>query len=277
MKIAITGDVERFEAQTESFLRRDPLRHTVITTIIANRRSGLDNTTDPCHFVSVHGDDGSVHGVAVWVAGREIYLGRLPADSVDAVADAFAEAVPQTGGVEGATDTALSFAERWAAVRGVGFQLSYVTRLYRLDTVRLPDVPGSPRRATESDLARCMEWSQAMRVESGIAVGGWNAVAMRRRIAAGRWWLWERDGRPVSLAAHQIPAHGWARIGPVYTPPADRGNGYAAVLTAHVGHTLRTGNVDVCLFADRANTTANKIYRAIGFQHVRDFAHYDFG
>lgn len=274
MRITITGDVAEFGRGAEAFLRRDPLRHTVLATIIANRTGGLDNSPE-AHFLTAYEGD-AVRGVATRVGGREIYVSELCADGIESVVWALAEVVPGAGGVEGPDETARCFATRWSQVLGVGHRVAYVNLLYRLDTLEFPEAHGSPRRAVESDLAVCMEWTRAMQAEAGLPVTEWDAVAMRRRIAAGRWWLWEDGDGPVSLAAHQVPAYGLARIGPVYTPPADRGRGYASAVTAHLAHTLRLRGLDACLFADKTNPTSNKIYRAIGFRSVGEFPHYVF-
>ena len=68
------------------------------------------------------------------------------------------------------------------------------------------------------------------------------------------------------------PSFGVARVGPVYTPGAHRGRGYASVLTAHVSRLLRDSGTRVCLFTDQANPTSNKIYAAIGYVPVVDMA-----
>ncbi|WP_433200150.1 GNAT family N-acetyltransferase [Nocardia sp. CA-107356] len=276
MRIEITADAARYRSVTEAFLLRDPLRHTVITTGIANHLAGMQADAALSRFLSVHDDDATVIGAAMRAAGRGVYLGELPAGSIVAVADAMAEVARDVGGVEGAIDDATEFAEHWGTRHGVGFVEAYSTRLYRLATLNFPDTAGAPRRATESDVARCVDWTEAMRLESGLPPPSLNAIAIRNRIATGRWWLWERDGRPVSVAAHQVPVFGWSRIGPVYTPPEERGHGYASILTAHVARTLRWKGLNVCLFADIANPTSNKIYRAIGFEPIRDFRHYQF-
>ncbi|WP_406232682.1 GNAT family N-acetyltransferase [Nocardia sp. NBC_01009] len=276
MRIEITTDPAEFRSRTETFLRRDPLRHTVITTGTANSAGGLDGSNEPSRFLSAHAEDGTVLGVAMRSAGRDLYLGELADSCVDAVAEALAEIAPDAGGVEGAIETATRFGDRWSAMRGGGYRHAYTMRLYRLRTLRFPEAAGSPRRAVESDIELCLAWSEAMLVESGMSPQGWTATLVGKRIAAGRWWLWEHEGGPVSLAAHQAPVYGWSRIGPVYTPPAERGHGYAGILTAHVAHTLRTEGIDVCLFADIDNPTANKIYRAIGFESAGEFVHYAF-
>ena len=94
-----------------------------------------------------------------------------------------------------------------------------------------------------------------------------------QRIAEGRIWLWEDGlGTPVSLVGFNAPSFGVARVGPVYTPGAHRGHGYASVLTAHVSRLLRDSGTRVCLFTDQANPTSNKIYAAIGYVPVVDMA-----
>ncbi|MBF6163662.1 GNAT family N-acetyltransferase [Streptomyces gardneri] len=275
MRIEITTDAAEFRSVAGSFLLRDPLRHTVITTSVANHVTGIDAPSEASRFVSVHGEDGSVVGAAMRVAGRDVYLGALPPDGIPAVARALADVVPQSAGVEGIVEDATAFAQHWSGLRGKGFHRSYVTRLHRLGALRIPDVAGAPRRAGDSDVALCRDWSMAMNQESGTQ-SGLDEAAIRRRVETGRWWLWERDGEPVSLAAHQIPIQGWSRIGPVYTPPDARGHGYASAVTAHVAKLLRAQSLDVCLFADIANATANRIYRSMGFHPTHEFAHYVF-
>ncbi|WP_433711401.1 GNAT family N-acetyltransferase [Nocardia sp. CA-084685] len=276
MRIEITADAARFRSLTEPFLLCDPLRHTVITTGIANHLTGMQVDADHSRFLSVHDADATVIGVAMRAAGRGVYLGALPAGSVVPVAEALAEVAADADGVEGATEDATEFAEHWGKRHRIGYHEAYSTRLYRLAELNFPSVVGSARRATDSDVGLCVEWTGAMRRESGMPPPSLTPIAIRNRISTGRWWLWERDGEPVSLAAHQVPVFGWSRIGPVYTPPAHRGRGYASILTAHVSRTLRWQNLHVCLFADTANPTANHIYRTIGFEPVRDFRHYQF-
>ncbi|MGV9821029.1 GNAT family N-acetyltransferase [Nocardia xishanensis] len=277
MRIEITGDDVAYRAATESFVSRDFLRHTVIATGIANHVDGQRAADGMSRFLSVHAADGAVVGVAMRAGGRDVYLGQLPAESLRPVAEAFAAAVPGNSGVEGLAADAEAFAEHWCALRGVGLRENVRTRLFRLGELHVPrGVAGAPRRAAARDVALCVAWSEAMHREIGLAQPYPNPDMIRKRVAAGRWWLWENGGRPVSLAAHQVPVGGWTRIGPVYTPPAERGHGYASALTAQVSRILRRTGFDVCLFADLANPTSNRIYRAIGYQPVDDFVNYVF-
>ena len=83
--------------------------------------------------------------------------------------------------------------------------------------------------------------------------------------------LWEVDGEPVCAVGYGSPTPTGVRIGPVYTPPAHRGRGYASALTAHVSTEQLAGGRSFCfLYTDLANPTSNKIYAAIGYRRVCD-------
>jgi predicted GNAT family acetyltransferase len=61
------------------------------------------------------------------------------------------------------------------------------------------------------------------------------------------------------------------RVGPVYTPPSDRGHGFASAVTAAASQAqLDQGRRFVFLFTDLTNPTSNKIYQAIGYEPVID-------
>ena len=83
-------------------------------------------------------------------------------------------------------------------------------------------------------------------------------------------------GRSRSTGVGGLTPHG-IRVGPVYTPPEQRGRGYASNLVAEVSQLqLDAGRTFVFLFTDLANPTANKIYQAIGYEPVNDVDEYDF-
>lgn len=275
MDIETTGDAVRFRASAGAVLRQDPLRHTVIATTVNNIASGLDSPPVPPVFVTARGAGAT--GVAMRAGHRDIYLGALSPDVIAAVADTFTTSSPEAGGVEGPTGVAEDFAKHWCAAMGGDPVPAFATTLYRLGDLVVPTVSGTARQATEADLDLCMSWMTAMRVETGIPAGAPSEEALRNRIRAGSWWLWEDGGEPVSLVARQIPCFGWSRIGPVFTPPVARGRGYASALTAHVSQVVRAEAVDVCLFADTDNELTNRLYRRLGFRPVDDYTAFRFG
>ena len=89
-------------------------------------------------------------------------------------------------------------------------------------------------------------------------------------LRAGRQFVWENGaGVPVSMAEYgrDLP-HGMA-VAAVYTPPEERGRGYAtALVTALCRRVLAMGKAYVCLFVDDRNPISNHVYEKIGFRRA---------
>jgi predicted GNAT family acetyltransferase len=79
------------------------------------------------------------------------------------------------------------------------------------------------------------------------------------------------------MAGYAGPTPNGIRIGAVYTPPAQRKNGYASALTARLSQHLLDEGYGFCfLFADLLNPTSNHIYQKIGYKPVCDSDRYLF-
>ena len=187
-------------------------------------------------------------------------------------------------GLNGALPAARTLATELARRTGRRARVHEHTRLHVLKKLVEPKVApdGRARVAVPADVDLALAWfrafhadaaEQAGRLQAGIDGEQFEEKEIAQRIDEGRIWLWE-DGlaTPVSLVGFNAPSFGVARVGPVYTPGAHRGHGYASVLTAHVSRLLRDSGTRVCLFTDQANPTSNKIYAAIGYEPVVDMA-----
>lgn len=272
-----TSDPVVFRDLAFAFLRRDPVRNTTILSNTADRVRGILRDPEPPVFVSVHDGD-EIVGAALSTTLRGINLGSLPATLVPPVADVLAAQAAYAKGVLGAADAALEFAELYSARTGRSFREAERSRLHQLGEFVDQKAEGAPRLATEADVPALAPLFSAYLLEIGhTAEGGAVARAwLEQRITRQRLWVWEDEGRIVSMVGHQAPAFGAVRVGPVYTPPEERGHGCASALTAEVTRRLRAAGDEVCLFTDLANPTSNKIYAAIGFRPVQDFVGYAF-
>ena len=77
----------------------------------------------------------------------------------------------------------------------------------------------------------------------------------------------------MSLAGWGGPTPNGIRVGPVYTPSARRGHGYATALTAELSLRLLAGGRRFCfLYTDLANPTSNVIYERIGYRRIAESA-----
>jgi len=178
-------------------------------------------------------------------------------------------------GVTGPPTAVERFGDLWARDHGVRPETTLEERIYRVSRVVEPPPPdGAPRRAAAGDRAQLADWLVDFQQE---ALPNDFPERLRDRMMAWdpdgtrQFWLWEVDGRPVSMASAHSPTPTGIRIGPVYTPPAERGHGYASALTAFVSRwNLDRGRRFCFLYTDLANRTANRIYQAIGYEPVTD-------
>lgn len=182
--------------------------------------------------------------------------------------------------VNGPSAVSARFAERWSGLTGRGHELAMATRVFALREVIPPrDCPGQLRLATAADQDLAAAWLRAFsqEAEHNEEIDEvQHHKSIRQKIADQHLFFWE-DGKAVSLVGLTRPtAHGIA-IGPVYTPPAERGRGYASAAVARLSQDMLDAGKEFCaLFTDVANPTSNHIYQAIGYRALVDFQVYRF-
>ena len=95
--------------------------------------------------------------------------------------------------------------------------------------------------------------------------GGNFTGAVRRAIAQGLWWVWVVDGElrfqlnvgPRTSATTQLQG--------VWTPPAQRGHGYATLGLTEVARSLLATEKTLSLYVNDFNTAAIALYESLGF------------
>ncbi|MEW9556156.1 GNAT family N-acetyltransferase [Nonomuraea sp. NPDC050783] len=257
-----TSDPEEYAAVAEPFLLGDPVGNTVPLTVLANLRAGMP-VKDPRFGWWTAG--GRVRGAAFRTPPYPVGLAVMPVEAVASLVEALGRDLSTVVGPVELTDE---------VVRLLGPPARTVSeRLYRLGTLRVPDVPGRGRLAAPADFPLLVSWYQAFGDEVGLGEGD-AAERVAQRLTRRELFVWEDGGAPVSLAALSQAAGGVCRVGPVYTPPSCRRRGYGAAITAHVSQAGLAGRCEqLVLFTDLANPTSNAIYQAIGYEPVSDYAH----
>jgi len=98
-----------------------------------------------------------------------------------------------------------------------------------------------------------------------------------RHLGAGRLWIWDLEGDPVSMAAVSATAGAISRIAFVYTPPEHRRHGYAAACVAALSERVLAEGVGCILHTQLHNPTSNGVYRRIGYVALAEILIYRFG
>jgi len=216
-----------------------------------------------------------VAAIAMPMAQRPLSVTDLDDEGAALVATALAADGPRLHAVIGSVDAAHRMALH------LGCKVTERVRIgnHVLDRApALPDCVGRMRAATPEDFELVLGWEDAFVRECGLPYDRAAIVAtVRERLhgPAPLEWLWEVDGTPVAKTMAR-PMETLARIAQVYTPPEQRGQGYAGALVGSVCAALRErGCRLVFLSTDMANSTSNGVYRRIGFRFVSEAVHLD--
>ncbi|MEH1168416.1 GNAT family N-acetyltransferase [Micromonospora sp. CPCC 205539] len=268
-------DLATFAATTGTWLRREPVLHNVLLTLVADRLSGDVPLSGAERFVRVV-DGGATVGAVVHTPPHGPLLGAVSTTVAQALADHFVRATPPLVEVNGPVPAVAEFAQRYADRVAGSAVPGTAQRILSLDAVRPPVVvAGRARPATPADRDLLIDWAAAYARET---VPGGPPVDPRGQIDARLWhgdllWLWVEAGGPVAMAWLSRPVAGVVRVSGVYTPPRWRGRGFASGCVAHVSrHALEAGATRCTLYTDLANPTSNKIYQALGYRPVSDAA-----
>lgn len=261
MAVELTTDPSRIATLVEKQLAADPVRGTILGSILADLR-GPGAHESWCALEPATG--------ALAIRSARIY----PALFTDGwTAGGLREAVGHLSGLSGLRGLSgpVGIVDEAASVLGRPVADRMAMRLFRLDTLTEPAVAGAARAATDADRALLLDWCNAFHDEAG-GISMDMSEFVYRILNGGRAWLWTDAGRTVSLAARRAPEGGSARVGPVYTPPAERGHGYGSAVTAAATRDILDDGAIPVLFTDLANPTSNKIYQALGYTAVEDRA-----
>ncbi|MNE27539.1 Acetyltransferase (GNAT) family protein [compost metagenome] len=149
-------------------------------------------------------------------------------------------------------------------------------RIYELTAVN-PDIQkhGTVRLLDKKDIHFFPYWAEAF-----YAAGNYGTTEMSipqeaapylYRIESKKIYILEDNGIPVSMAGFTRVMQTAIGVAFVYTPPYERGKGYATSIVAQISQlALDKGFTKCVLYTDLANPTSNSIYQKIGYMPVCD-------
>jgi hypothetical protein len=288
-RLEFLTDPAEFLAAAGDHLAADPVVNTVVATVAhraVGRAAGGLAPPERDWWLVVRDESGAVRGAGMRTAPFAPYppfLLPMPDEAAVALAHTLHERGEQVGAVNGALPAVDVFATELARLGGGRVEVAQHTRLHELGELVPPaPAPGRLVAATADDLELAVEWFAAFAADADAQAGrpaGASAdeapdrSEMLRRVQAGLLWFWvDGTGRRVHLTGVHPPSFGVVRIGPVYTPPAQRGQGWASNAVAELSRRVQAEGARACLFTDQANPTSNKIYAALGYRPAVDMA-----
>lgn len=292
MQIVLTRSVAEFAARAGTYLAAAPERNVLATVteavlahVRADDRGAEDGGSNP------YGPDAATFAVGLDPAGDEVVAAALrtppypmlasgfgDADAASGLIAGWLELDPEVLGVSGETSAARAITAAWARHTGRQTELSVSEAMHDLTQVLMPlePPPGSLRLVTHAERDLLVQWLRQFSIEAHLGDASRAEVMADLGIAGERIYFWE-DPQPVSVVGHAVAVGDVTRIGPVYTPPAYRGRGYASVAVAMLSQRLLDGGASRCmLLTDLSNPTSNKIYEAIGYRRFADWEEHRF-
>lgn len=257
-------------------LRADPIRHNVVSTLLDAREA----SSTPIRFwwATV---DGEVRGALFQSPDTfPVSATVLDPDVIEPLAAAVAAAAgPPIPAIDAVADVASRFAGAFATVTRRPAHPAEGQRIYEIDEVSPPSgVRGGPRVAVDADTERVAALYGGFAADTGMQTSADLDDTARARVSiqSGRLHLWDVDAVARTSTITQGPADGVERVGFVYTPPADRGNGYASALVAHVSSEVLGRGHRCILYTQLANPISNAIYQRLGYRPVAECIRYRF-
>jgi RimJ/RimL family protein N-acetyltransferase len=259
-------DLAEFAALHTPALQADEVRFNQLIPAIAAAQ--LERPADFRHWTL-----GAPGHCAIQRPGRAILLGNLDAAECRDLAGATMEI--DYPGVVGSDRTPGHLVE-CARALGVRFEDPIPQRIHVLSSAPCyPGAPGAARTATSADAPLLFEWLAAFHREAVPHDPPFEWAGAETAAASGRYLFWMVGGVPVSVAAIVRRLQHTGAISSVFTPPEQRGRGYAGSVTAAVADRIfAEGRSAVCLHTDLRNPISNRCYARIGFRPHRDAWHY---
>jgi len=273
------SDAGEFLERVQPFLVRREAEHCLILGLLDGLRSGEQWGSDPPLMAAAE-EGGEVKAVALMTPPHNLILSWTADDSaLDAIAhDLHARGVA-TPGVNSSAEIARRFALKWSELSGRTFRKQMAHCIYQLSRVtNQARAAGRLREPSQSDEALMRKWRAAFSIDAEHM----DAEEAARQAAlpmpkSRHLMLWEVEGAAVSMAGYAGPTPNGIRVAWVYTPPANRGKGFAGACVAALSQKLLDEGRKFCfLYTDLANPVSNHVYQKIGYEPVTDATVYSF-
>lgn len=272
-QVRLHASARAFLERAEAWLLRAEDHHNLVLSLshaLAEREAEpTEEVVGRGPFYATIEAAGEVVGCALRSPPHKVLVTEMPLEAAAVLAAGLVVAYDHIPAVLGPREVAEEVAVAWVRARGGGWRPGMEQGIYRLDQATPPSgVPGRMRLARAEDLELAIEWGEGFARDAGVQFAT-SRVSVTGWLERGQLYLWEVEGRPVSVAVAQGRTPHGIRIGYVYTPPEHRRRGYAGALVAALSGEMLDGGIDFCvLYTDLSNPTSNAIYRRVGYELI---------
>ena len=278
-QIKFFSDAGQFFEHVQPFLSRREAEHCLILGLLDGLRSGDQSGSDP-PLMATSEDGGDVTAVFLMTPPHNLILSWTADDSaLDAIAHELHARGVAIPGVNSCAEIARRFALKWSELSGCTSRAQMAQRIYQLSRVtKQKRAAGRLREPTQSDEALMRKWRAAFSIDAEHMDAEEAAKQAASPMPKSRHlMLWEVGGAAVSMAGYSGRTPNGIRVAWVYTPPNNRGKGFAGACVAALSQKLLDHGRKFCfLYTDLANPVSNHVYQKIGYEPITDASVYSF-
>ncbi len=282
MRIELLTSAKEFLVRTQSLRAADPFRTNILGSVATAVADG-SLTYDEYRWWVLIDNQGQTIGAAMRTAPHGMVLSPMPMDVIADLARAVSLGDDELPSVSGPIAVVEKFVDVYRSTGSLGShrraELDDLSLLYALNELTMPSVKGEMSVASSEDFELILEWYMKFGKDAGVFMPNPQG-SIKAGLGRNSYRFWSVDGEKVCLAGHaplvDTPDGTVARIGPVYTPPGRRRNGYAGALTARLSQELVEQGAKAMLYTDAANPTSNSVYQRIGYELIDKNAMYKF-
>lgn len=263
---------EEFERAAREFLLRDAVMNQLVLGVVESARVSPGRYAEGIRMLAAFDGAGAPAGAVIQTPPHAPLISMMSEDAAFALGSAFAREFPGEGRVFGEERAGGAFLRGYAGGRVEREHHSGVFVLHEVN--ECGRARGGMRVADPSDAPLLQRWMEEFYAEAMPGEPPADARAGERLAASGRCFIWENEHfEPVCFAHNGRRLGGYWSVGPVYTPHARRGEGFATSLVERWSlHALASGARGCTLLTDLANPVSNRIYERIGYARVGTLA-----
>lgn len=280
MKLHRFQDIQSFGDRAKAYLLQQEVAHCLLLnichTLICNPEY---YDTDP--YLAIVEEQGKISAVALRTPPYKLLISAVTnLRAIDLIARDFEQYLHKTeencSGVSSFPEESKTFVKTWNTLTGQTLKPGLKLQIHQLNTVRsLPRSPGFLRVANSRDRHLLMHWLFAFNQEVFPSFKGNLERTIDQKLNESGIYLWE-DHVPVAMAWYRTATENTAILGPVYTPPEYRKQGYATSCVSELSQQLLDQGFQNCsLFTDITNPNTDRLYSAIGYQPISNWYDYN--
>ena len=277
MKLIRFDDASQYYQRIESYLLQDEAVNCL--PLASSSRLCKKEDYDKASYLALVENEGTILTTAIHIRDRRLLLSKSSdVEAVELIARDLAVSSPSIPGITAPQTEAETFVVVWRSLTQQSTELKVVMLIQQLEQLNaLDSAVGRLRLAALDEIELITEWIQAF-VKEALGVNELKADSQQwaiRHLEENSLYVWENN-KLVSMASYGGKTPNGIRIGSVYTPPKDRGRGYATSCVAAMSRLLLEQQRYCFLFTDVANSTSNKIYAQIGYKPMGKIKDYKF-